>query len=127
MSEPRFSQDLKDCQDFKNQQNNPANLNKSRFNTMRATARTAKLTWYLSFYRAIIPNGIVLPSVITCLFFHHLAMLKSVFSFKQKIPFFRGFWYGNFYCTLVSIKVTIGTLAGRYCFLPTLRKPELAP
>ncbi|MDR3285973.1 MAG: hypothetical protein LBT27_00845 [Prevotellaceae bacterium] len=28
MSEPRFLQDLKDCQDFKNQQNNPANLNK---------------------------------------------------------------------------------------------------
>jgi hypothetical protein len=28
MSEPRFSQDLQDCQDFKNQQNNPAKLNK---------------------------------------------------------------------------------------------------
>ncbi|MDR3271979.1 MAG: hypothetical protein LBT29_00650 [Flavobacteriaceae bacterium] len=28
MSEPQFSQDLKDCQDFKNQQNNPAKLNK---------------------------------------------------------------------------------------------------
>jgi hypothetical protein len=28
ISESRFSQDLKDCQDIKNQQNNPSNLNK---------------------------------------------------------------------------------------------------